>query len=328
MERPMETWYDILRGEIQRKSTKYTLTQHCAQRAQWTVQNLSLNVAFWDDARVRSWELLVPKGSKHIQAITLIEAENHKCTSQIRTFHQPCRFCTSAFYPSIRLSFHFQFTRPHSFRSAPPQPGSHENIRKRETALSKHKNYLCFLPISENETFDPSSFESLHKKDGVSWIHFIISYHFTVSRLQALSPQSSDAKVALSRLSISFWLSLKLKMSILACTVWANIASWFLMVPKTPVRLRWVPESFAPLVRAFKCSGFADFVATETLCVTIHFKATCYGSKHGKLLRLHQNQESLMHSSIAPAQLISHASSRYLWWGYLATHKRLKPSHA
>ena len=47
----------------------------------------------------------MPKGSKHIQAITLIEAENHKCTSQIRTFHQPYRFCTSAFYPSIRLSF-------------------------------------------------------------------------------------------------------------------------------------------------------------------------------------------------------------------------------
>lgn len=230
---------------------------------------------------------------------------------------------------SIRLSFHFQFTRPHSFRSAPPQPGSHENIRKRETALSKHKNDLRFLPISENETFDPSSFESLHKKDGVSWIQFIISYHFTVSRLLALSPQSSDAKVALSRLSISFWLSLKLKMSILACTVWANICIMILDgSKKAPVWHRWVPESFAPLVRAFKCSGFADFVATETLCVTIHFKATCHGSKHGKLLRLHQNHGSLMHSSIAPAQLISHASSRYLWWGYLAIHKRLKPSHA
>lgn len=48
---------------------------------------------------------------------------------------------------SIQLSFHFQFTRPHSFRSAPPQPGSHENIRKRETALSKHKNYFVFCPF-------------------------------------------------------------------------------------------------------------------------------------------------------------------------------------
>lgn len=146
-----------------------------------------------------------------------------------------------------------------------------QEVTKTETALSKHKSYLRFLP-TENETFDTSSFESLHKKDGVSWIHFIISFHCLSV---AVSPQSSDANVALSRLSISFWLSLKLKMSILACT-WANIASWFLMVPKAPLWHRWVLESFAPLVRAFKCSGFADFVATETLCVTIHFKATCH----------------------------------------------------
>lgn len=41
---------------------------------------------------------------------------------------------------SIRLSFHFQFTRPHSFRSAPPQPGSHEkHPKKRDSTVEAQK---------------------------------------------------------------------------------------------------------------------------------------------------------------------------------------------
>ena len=89
----------------------------------------------------------MPKGSKHIQAITLIEAENHKCTSQIRTFHQPCRFCTSAFYPSIRLSFPIHTTTLIPLCSTSSRK-SRKTSEKRETALSKHKNYcIVFCPF-------------------------------------------------------------------------------------------------------------------------------------------------------------------------------------
>ena len=112
----------------------------CAQRSQMgtvncpNISQMRLFLGWCDNAKLRA------SGAKRIQAITPTKAENHKCTSQIRTFHQPCRFCTSAYLClSIRLSFHFQFTRPHSFRSsAPPQTGSHENIGKRATAPSKH----------------------------------------------------------------------------------------------------------------------------------------------------------------------------------------------
>ncbi len=158
------------------RTTHWQNTVHRGHRwAQWTVQTFLKCGFFWDDATMRSWELLVPKGSKRShqprQKITNAPHKSGHFISPVGFVHLLIYSCLSG-YPFISNSHdhtHFALLL---------------HLRQEVAKTSEKERQHC--RSTENETFDPSSLESLHKKDGVSWIRS--SFYLTASVAGCITP--------------------------------------------------------------------------------------------------------------------------------------------